>query len=103
MLHASRARTREGATSVRRFASASTQSHSHDTRRRRRDGGRPFRVTAIACDVTRDLNGEDQTMAMPSTTRPTKPGPRADGRRPRDLRPIVITPHYLRHAEGSAL
>jgi ribonuclease PH len=30
-------------------------------------------------------------------------GPRPDGRRPRDLRPIVITPHYLRHAEGSAL
>ncbi len=32
-----------------------------------------------------------------------KPGPRPDGRHPRDLRPILITPHYLRHAEGSAL
>ena len=42
-------------------------------------------------------------MSMPSTKRPTKPGPRPDGRRPRDLRPVVITPHYLRHAEGSAL
>jgi ribonuclease PH len=36
---------------------------------------------------------------MPSA----KPGPRADGRKPRDLRPIVIAPNYLRHAEGSAL
>jgi ribonuclease PH len=38
-----------------------------------------------------------------ASTRPRKPGPRPDGRRPRELRPIVITPHYLRHAEGSAL
>jgi len=30
-------------------------------------------------------------------------GPRPDGRRPRELRPVEITPHYLRHAEGSAL
>jgi ribonuclease PH len=30
-------------------------------------------------------------------------GARPDGRRPRELRPVVITPHYLRHAEGSAL
>ena len=37
------------------------------------------------------------------TVRTRKPGPRPDGRRPRDLRPVVITPHYLRHAEGSAL
>ena len=28
---------------------------------------------------------------------------RPDGRRPRELRPVVITPNYLRHAEGSAL
>jgi ribonuclease PH len=28
---------------------------------------------------------------------------RPDGRRPRQLRPVVITPSYLRHAEGSAL
>ncbi len=40
---------------------------------------------------------------MPSARRATKRGPRPDGRRPRDLRPVVITPHYLRHAEGSAL
>ena len=38
-----------------------------------------------------------------STARTSKPGPRLDGRRPRELRPIVITPNYLRHAEGSAL
>ena len=37
------------------------------------------------------------------SVRTRKPGPRPDGRRPRDLRPVVITPHYLRHAEGSAL
>jgi ribonuclease PH len=30
-------------------------------------------------------------------------GGRPDGRRPRELRPVVITPNYLRHAEGSAL
>src|SRR5262245_54515583 len=30
-------------------------------------------------------------------------GSRPDGRRARELRPIVITPNYLRHAEGSAL
>ena len=30
-------------------------------------------------------------------------GPRPDGRRSRELRPVLITPHYLRHAEGSAL
>ncbi len=29
--------------------------------------------------------------------------PRPDGRRLRELRPVVITPNYLRHAEGSAL
>src|SRR5207245_2283457 len=34
-----------------------------------------------------------------STTRRARP----DGRRPRELRPIIITPNYLRHAEGSAL
>jgi len=28
---------------------------------------------------------------------------RADGRRPNELRPVDITPHFLRHAEGSAL
>jgi ribonuclease PH len=28
---------------------------------------------------------------------------RPDGRRPRELRAIIITPNYLRHAEGSAL
>src|SRR6267142_2728154 len=38
-----------------------------------------------------------------ATARTGKPGPRPDGRRPRDIRPVVITPHYLRHAEGSAL
>ncbi len=32
-----------------------------------------------------------------------KRGSRADGRRPRELRPVRITPNYLRHAEGSAL
>jgi len=37
---------------------------------------------------------------MPSTRRSRS---RPDGRRPRDLRPVVITPGYLRHAEGSAL
>ncbi len=30
-------------------------------------------------------------------------GPRPDGRRARELRPVEITPNYLRHAEGSAL
>ena len=30
-------------------------------------------------------------------------GARPDGRRPREIRPVVITPHFLRHAEGSAL
>jgi ribonuclease PH len=30
-------------------------------------------------------------------------GTRADGRRPGELRPIDITPHFLRHAEGSVL
>ncbi len=30
-------------------------------------------------------------------------GSRVDGRRPRELRPVRITPDYLRHAEGSAL
>ena len=30
-------------------------------------------------------------------------GSRPDGRRARELRPVVITPNYLRHAEGSAL
>jgi len=34
-----------------------------------------------------------------SSTRRARP----DGRRPRELRPVVITPHFLRHAEGSAL
>ena len=28
---------------------------------------------------------------------------RIDGRRPDELRPVRITPHYLDHAEGSAL
>jgi len=32
-----------------------------------------------------------------------KPGPRPDGRRPRELRAVEITPNFLRHAEGSAL
>jgi len=32
-----------------------------------------------------------------------KRGSRVDGRRPRDLRPVRITPNYLKHAEGSAL
>jgi ribonuclease PH len=43
------------------------------------------------------------TVATSNRVTTSKPGPRADGRRPRDLRPIVIAPHYLRHAEGSAL
>jgi ribonuclease PH len=30
-------------------------------------------------------------------------GPRADGRRTKELRPVEITANYLRHAEGSAL
>ncbi len=38
-----------------------------------------------------------------SHPRPPARSARPDGRRPRDLRPVVITPHYLRHAEGSAL
>ena len=28
---------------------------------------------------------------------------RTDGRTPRDLRPVQITPNYIKHAEGSAL
>jgi ribonuclease PH len=38
-----------------------------------------------------------------STTRSVRPGARADGRRPAELRPVEILPRYLRHAEGSAL
>jgi ribonuclease PH len=60
----------------------------------------------ITCDVPRDLRRRRARggIETPMPSAPTKkPGPRPDGRRPRDLRPIVITPHYLRHAEGSAL
>jgi ribonuclease PH len=32
-----------------------------------------------------------------------KKGPRADGRAPDELRPVVITPRFMKHAEGSAL
>jgi ribonuclease PH len=36
-------------------------------------------------------------------SRPTPRAARPDGRRPRELRAVIITPNYLRHAEGSAL
>ena len=39
---------------------------------------------------------------MPSEAMSAR-GARPDGRRPRELRPVAITPQYLRHAEGSAL
>ena len=39
---------------------------------------------------------------MSSKRSPTR-GRRADGRRPRELRPVEIAPNFLRHAEGSAL
>jgi ribonuclease PH len=40
---------------------------------------------------------------MPGEKKAARPSRRADGRRPRELRPVTITPGFLRHAEGSAL
>jgi ribonuclease PH len=43
-------------------------------------------------------------MTVKSKTRSkARGGTRPDGRRARELRSVTITPHYLRHAEGSAL
>src|SRR5689334_12251058 len=42
-------------------------------------------------------------MNVPTDSSARPRGRRFDGRRARDLRPVRITPHYLRHAEGSAL
>src|SRR5690242_4576834 len=58
--------------------------------------------------MRRERSHERKTLMPTRSTRPRpasarKPGPRPDGRRLRDLRRVVITPLYLRHAEGSAL
>jgi ribonuclease PH len=37
------------------------------------------------------------------TTTPTAAKPRADGRAPSEMRRVTITPHFSKHAEGSAL
>src|SRR4051812_39808099 len=42
-------------------------------------------------------------MTLPNESPPRARGRRFDGRRSSELRPVRITPHYLRHAEGSAL
>jgi ribonuclease PH len=46
--------------------------------------------------MTVQRKARSKTRSKPKASRP-------DGRRPRELRPVTITPHYLRHAEGSAL
>ena len=38
-----------------------------------------------------------------TTPTPTAPKGRSDGRAPEELRPVVITPNFNKHAEGSAL
>src|SRR5947209_19455271 len=37
------------------------------------------------------------------TTTPTAAKPRTDGRAPDEMRRVLITPHFSKHAEGSAL
>jgi ribonuclease PH len=52
-------------------------------------------------DTARAMSEEHSNAAAKGGA--AKRGSRADGRRPRELRPVRITPNYLRHAEGSAL
>jgi len=46
--------------------------------------------------------GDFKTQIDPALTDPARRG-RSDGRSPLQLRPVTITPRYVKHAEGSAL
>ena len=93
----------------------STRDDVRDARRRRR-GARVGKLTSARecdestpprpCEPRRDGSHGDTGGGSHDgrwTSHRARDGSRPDGRRARELRPVVITPNYLRHAEGSAL
>jgi len=62
-----------------------------------------FHMRSKSPDARSESLPQSLAKSEPTKQSASARGSRPDGRRPRELRPVLITPNYLRHAEGSAL